>query len=256
VIAVLLCAGYATRMYPLTADFPKPLLPVAGKPVIDYLVEQIIDLPEITRIHVVTNAKFVEHFKTWQMKWRSVMASKKIALDIHNDGSTDNANRLGAPADLRFVFKQIAKPSKVLVSGGDNIFRFRLEPLWRDFLMGPRHYVIALPETHANQLMKTGVLALGKENRVLRLHEKPKHPVSKWFCPPLYFLQPTAWPRLDEFLRTPKSDDAPGYFIDFLSRKEKVYAFKLNASRLDIGSIDSYREAQEALSKKPCINLP
>ena len=243
-------------MYPLTADFPKPLLPVAGKPVIDYLVEQIIDLPEVNRIHVVTNAKFVEHFNAWQMKWRSAMASKKIALDIHNDGSTDSANRLGAAADLRFVFKQIAKPSKVLVSGGDNIFRFRLEPLWRDFLKGRRHYVIGLPETDENRLMKTGVLALGKENRVLRLHEKPKHPVSRWFCPPLYFLQPTAWPRLDEFLRTSKSDDAPGYFIDFLSRKEKVYAFKLNASRLDIGSIDSYREAQEALTKQPRNDLP
>jgi glucose-1-phosphate thymidylyltransferase len=250
VIAVLLCAGYATRMYPLTADFPKPLLPVAGKPVIDYLMEQIIDLSEINRIHVVTNAKFIEHFNAWQMKWRPAMASKKIAMDIHNDGSTDNANRLGAAADLRFVFKQIAEPSKVLVSGGDNIFRFRLEPLWRDFLIGPRHYVVALPETNANQLIKTGVLALGKENRVLRLHEKPKHPVSRWFCPPLYFLQPTVWPRLDEFLQTSKNDDAPGYFIDFLSRTEKVYAFKVNASRLDIGNIDSYREAQEALIKQ------
>jgi glucose-1-phosphate thymidylyltransferase len=243
-------------MYPLTADFPKPLLPVAGKPVIDYLVEQIIDLPEVTRIHVVTNAKFVEHFNAWQMKWRSAMASKKVALDIHNDGSTDNANRLGAAADLRFVLKQIAEPSRVLVSGGDNIFLFGLEPLWRDFLIGQHHYVIALPETNANQLMKTGVLALGKENRVLRLHEKPKHPVSRWFCPPLYFLQPTVWPRLDEFLRASKKDDAPGYFIDFLSRKEKVHAFKLKASRLDIGSIESYREAQEALIKQPCINLP
>jgi glucose-1-phosphate thymidylyltransferase len=242
-------------MYPLTADFPKPLLPVAGKPVIDYLVEQIIDLPEVTHIHVVTNAKFIEHFKTWQMKWRSAMASKKVALDIHNDGSTDNTNRLGAAADLRFVLKQIGEPSKVLVSGGDNIFRFRLEPLWRDFLIGQHHHVIALPETNANQLMKTGVLTLGKENRVLRLHEKPKHPVSRWFCPPLYFLQPAAWPRLDEFLRTSKNDDAPGYFIDFLSRKEKVHAFKVNASRLDIGSLDSYREAQEALIKQSCNDL-
>lgn len=249
-IAVLLCAGYATRMYPLTANFPKPLLPVAGKPVIDYLVEQIVDLPEVRHIHVVTNAKFVEHFKDWQMKWRSKIASKKVALDIHNDGSTDNANRLGAAADLQFVLKQIAEPSKALVAGGDNIFLFRLEPLWRDFLKGQRHYVIGLPETDKSRLVKTGVLALGKENQVLRLHEKPRHPASKLFCPPLYFLQPSAWPSLDAFLRTSKSGDAPGYFIDFLSRKEKVYAFKLNAARLDIGSIDSYREAQEALIKQ------
>jgi len=250
VIAVLLCAGYATRMYPLTADFPKPLLQVAGKPVIDYLVEQIIALPEVTRIHVVTNAKFIEHFKAWQMKWRAAIPSKKVAVDIHNNGSTDNANRLGAAADLQFVFKQIAEPSKVLVSGGDNIFLFRLEPLWRDFLSGQHHYVIALPETNEDRLMKTGVLTLGKENRVLKLHEKPRHPVSNWFCPPLYFLQPTVWPLLDEFLRTSRNNDAPGFFIDFLSRQEKVYAFKLNASRLDIGSIDSYREAEETLIKQ------
>jgi glucose-1-phosphate thymidylyltransferase len=238
-------------MYPLTADFPKPLLPVAGKPVIDYLVEQIIDLPEIERIHVVTNAKFAEHFKDWQVKWRSAMASKKIALDIHNDGSTENANRLGAAVDLQFVFRQISEPAKVLVAAGDNIFLFRLKPLWRDFLIGQRHYVIALRETDPDRLMKTGVLSLGKDNRVLRLHEKPAQPMSRWFCPPLYFLQPTAWPRLGEFLRTSKNDDAPGYFIDFLSHKEKVYAFKLNASRLDIGSIDSYRKAEEVVKKQP-----
>ncbi len=255
-IAVLLCAGYATRMYPLTADLPKPLLPVAGKPVIDYLVEQIVDLPEVTHIHVVTNAKFIEHFKDWQIKWRSKLASKKVTLDIHNDGSTDNANRLGAAADLRFVLKQIDEPAKVLVAGGDNIFLFRLEPLWRDFLKGQRHCVIALPETDKSRLVKTGVLELGKESRVLRLHEKPKHPASKWFCPPLYFLQPTAWPELDAFLRTSKRNDAPGYFIDFLSRKEKVHAFQVNASRLDIGSIESYREAEEALVKLPSNDLP
>lgn len=248
--AVLLCAGYATRMYPLTEDFPKPLLQVAGKPVIDYLVEQIIDLPEVTHIHVVTNAKFVEHFKAWQMEWSSAISSKKVAFDIHNDGSTDNTNRLGAAADLRFVFKQIAEPSKVLVSGGDNIFLFRLEPLWQDFLLAQRHYVIALHEANKNKLMKTGVLTLGEENRVVRLHEKPRRPVSNWLCPPLYFLQPSAWPLLDEFLRTSKNNDAPGFFIDFLSRKEKVYAFKLNASRLDIGSINSYREAEEVLIKQ------
>lgn len=236
-------------MYPLTADFPKPLLPVAGKPVIDYLVEQIIDLPEVRHIHVVTNAKFVERFNAWQMKWRSAMASKKIALDIHNDGSTDDTNRLGAAADLQFVFKRIAEPSAVLVSGVDNIFLFRLEPLWGDFLKGRQHYVIALPETNESRLKKTGVLTLGIDNRVLRMHEKPTHPASKWLCPPLYFLQPSAWPRLDEFLRSSNRNDAPGYFIDFLSRKEKVYAFKLNASRLDIGSIDSYRKAQEVLIK-------
>jgi glucose-1-phosphate thymidylyltransferase len=238
-------------MYPITKDFPKPLMPVAGKPVIDYLMEQITALPELRSVHVVSNTKFFKHFKYWQQNWLPAVKSKKMELRIYNDGATANENRLGAVADLQFVFQRLPKPSKALVSAGDNIFRFRLEPLWNRFLRSDTHYIIALPEADESKLRKTGVLTLGGDDQVLRFYEKPERPPSTWCCPPLYFLQISAWSRLREFIQVCGNHDAPGYFIDFLSQREKVYAFKMDASRLDIGSMDSYREADQRLSREP-----
>jgi len=97
------------------------------------------------------------------------------------------------------------------------------------------------------KLKKTGVLELDAQDRVIRQHEKPGRPQSTWSCPPLYFLQASARPRLEAFLNSSANSDAPGYFIDYLCRTEAVYAFKLNASRLDIGSLDSYREADRIM---------
>ena len=109
------------------------------------------------------------------------------------------------------------------------------------------HHVMALPETDREKLQKTGVLELGENDRVLRLHEKPELPPSTWICPPLYFFQPSLWSKLESFLRTSESHDAPGHFIDYLCQQEQVDAFRLKATRLDIGSIDSYHVADRQL---------
>ena len=130
-------------------------------------------------------------------------------------------------------------------------YRFRLQPLWRHFLNSSAHHVVALPETDDAKLKRTGVLTLSNDNRVLRLHEKPRRPASNWCCPPLYFLQGTAWSRLNEYIEVSNQCDAPGSFLDFLSQQESVYAFKLKASRLDIGSIDTYRTADKRLGSEP-----
>lgn len=250
-IAVLLCAGFAVRMYPLTRDFPKPLLSIADRPVIDFLMDQLLDLKDLRTIHVITNARFHDHFDSWRQTWLPALTARRIALEIHNDGAKVDENRLGACADLQFGFQQIAGTSKMLVSAGDNIFRFAIKPLWQRFIKSQDHYIIALPETDKTKLIRTGVLILGANDRVMRLHEKPQIPPSTWCCPPLYFLQPSARLRLDEFIRISRRRDAPGHFIDYLCRKENVYAFKVNAGRLDIGSMDSYREADELMRSDP-----
>jgi glucose-1-phosphate thymidylyltransferase len=251
-IAVLLCAGFAVRMHPLTRDFPKPLLSIADRPVIDYLMDQLLDLKGLGAIHVITNARFHDHFDSWRQTWLPVLAAGRIALEIHNDGATANENRLGACADLQFGLRQIAGTSKMLVSAGDNIFRFAIRPLWQRFIKSQDHYIIALPETDKTKLLRTGVLALGANDCVLRLHEKPQNPPSTWCCPPLYLLRPSARLRLDEFMRLSQHRDAPGYFIDYLCQKERVYAFKVNAGgRLDIGNMDSYRRADELMRSDP-----
>ena len=248
-IAVILCAGFATRMYPLTENFPKPLLTVAGRPVLDYLMDQIVALPRVQAIHIVSNAKFFDHFCRWHSAREASGAMGALTVQIHNDGARDNKNRLGAAADLRFALNTIDRPGRVLVAAGDNIFRFSLIPLWEKFLRSRHHHIVALPEANRKKLQGTGVLELDKKDRVLRLHEKPKLPPSTWFCPPLYFFQSSLWSKIESFLQTPGNHDAPGHFIDYLCQQEPVDAFRLEATRLDIGSIDSYQAADRLLQQ-------
>ena len=149
----------------------------------------------------------------------------------------------------------LAEPSRLLVSAGDNIFRFRLLPLWQQFLNSRDHCVLALPETDDAKLKKTGVLSLANDNRVLRLHEKPRRPASTWSCPPLYLLQSSARTRLNEYIEISDQSDAPGSFIDYLSQQETVHAVKLDASRLDIGSIETYQSADKLLRSESLFKL-
>ena len=249
--AILLCAGFATRMVPLTERFPKPLLPVADRPVIDYLMDQLVELPRLSTVHIVTNDRFFSHFVKWRKQWLRSNHPRALAVEIHNDGATANENRLGASVDLQLVLKKIGEPSRLLVSAGDNIYRFRLAPLWSQFLRGDHHRIVALPETDESRLRKTGVLQLGGDDRVLRLQEKPRKPPSNWVCPPLYFLQASVATQLDAYLAMSENRDATGHFIAYLCQQQPVYAFRLTSSRLDIGSIDSYREADRLLRRHP-----
>lgn len=250
-IAVLLCAGFATRLYPLTRDFPKPLLPVAGRPVIDHLLDQIVGLPGIGSVHIVTNARFYEHFTRWRRNWLACLAPRDITLKIYNDGATANENRLGACADLQLVFRQAGRAGAYLVSAGDNIYLFRIADLWRRFLRGHRHCILALAENDPETLKNSGVPVFGESDRVLGLLEKPDNPSPGWFCPPLYFLRPSAREVLEDFLGAAGPVDAPGHLIDYLCRREPVTAIKLNKKRLDIGSLESYRRADRMLRGGP-----
>ncbi len=246
-IAVLLCAGYATRLYPLTRNFPKPLLPAADRPVIDYLMDQLLGLSGLREIHLVTNARFFGHFESWRESWCSRLDAVGIGLTLHNDGTTANENRLGACADLKLVLDRAPTPKGFLVAAGDNIFRFELPPLWAVFRTGPHHHIVALPERNPARLRKTGVPVFGDGNRVRSIAEKPQEPPSRWCCPPIYFLKPSAAAVLDDFIQTAGQVDAPGHFIDHLCRTERVEAFCLNATRLDIGDEASYRRADRLL---------
>ena len=242
-IAIVLCAGFATRMYPLTKEFPKPLLEVAGRPVIDYLMDQLVELPGLDAIYLISNGKFYPHFAEWKRLWEQNNRSYCPVVELLNDGAMDNDHRLGACADFQLVMKTIPEATRIMVTAGDNIYRFGIKPLWEQFLQDDRHFIVALPESDREKLKKTGVLELTSDDRVTRLYEKPAHPSSEWFCPPVYFFQPTVLRHLNDFLMHHPDSDAPGYFIDFLCRKDSVYAFRLNASRLDIGSIETYKAA-------------
>lgn len=248
--AVILCAGFATRMYPLTRNFPKPLLEVGGKPVLDYLIEEIVKLSGIRGVHVVTNGKFHDHFLDWRERGERAGRFGDKEIFVHNDGCLDNETRLGAAADLLLGLNRVDGATKNLVAGGDNIFKFSLKPLWERFLQSEHHMITALTETDTEKLQRTGVLELLGGDRVARLHEKPDNPQSTWISPPLYFFQPSVTGILEEFLNTPGNHDAPGYFIDYLAQSQRVDAFKVNSGRFDIGCMESYRQADRELTSQ------
>jgi len=251
--AVLLCAGFATRMYPLTKNFPKPLLEVGGKPVLDYLVAQIMSLPAMEEIHLVSNAKFYSHFVQWKENHLAGGTCNTLPIHIHNDGCTDNDTRLGAAGDLKLAISGIGAPCRLLVVGGDNIFLFTLKKLWEEFLSGNDHLIPALVQTRLEELQRTGVLEMDEHNCIKRLHEKPENPPSTFTCPPLYFFQPTIWNQLDAFLASESNHDSPGYLIDYLAQRERIKGMQIDASRLDIGNMESYRNADRLLTESPSL---
>jgi len=252
-IAILLCAGFATRMYPLTRNFPKPLLKVGGKPVLDYLMDQLLVLPQMESIHVVTNGLFYKNFLEWKSGWKKVSREYDIDIHLYNDGATVNENRLGAVKDLALTVKSLKTIAPAIVAAGDNVFRFSLKPVAQRFIKTGKNIVIALEEIDEVNKEQKGVLEVGPDNRVLRFYEEPIEASSHWACPPVYFLKPSALDYIEEYAARPDAGDSPGYFIEYLVGKEPVYAIKVNGSRLDIGTIESYEAARKILTSEPLI---
>ncbi len=248
-IAILLCAGYGTRMGALTKTTPKPLLPVGGKPMLDYLLDQLLELDGLRTIHVVSNARHIEAFQAWGEVHKKVhrqLTGREII--VHNDGSTSNDDRLGAIGDLSFVTQRLDAPTGALVAAGDNIFRFSLRPLWRQFVESGNSCVLGLEEQNPEKLRRTGVLELAPDHRVLRLHEKPAEPPSTWACPSLYCLQPSALARLPSYMAATESHDEIGRFVAYLTSREPLYAHPVWGDRLHVGSPEAYRHADQVLS--------
>jgi len=248
--AVVLCAGFATRMYPLTRNRPKALLTVGGRPALDYLMAQLRDLAGLDTVAIVVNARFGRQFEAWQLQWRPRLQQGGKRLMLLNDGATAPANRRGACGDLAWAIERLPPAEDYLVAAGDNIFRFDLGPLWRDFQRGACHRVVALPEADRARLRRGGVPVWGPGDRVRAFVEKPAAPPSDWCCLPLYFLKRSAVPLLAAFRQTQPTADAPGYFIAELCRRETVHAFRLAAVRLDIGDLESYRLADRLLGNR------
>jgi NDP-sugar pyrophosphorylase family protein len=247
-IAVLLCAGFGTRLHPLTCDAPKPLLPVAGRPLLDYLMDSLLSLPELDAIHLISNARDYSTFLQWQRQWQRRLAAADITMHIHNDGARDDQSRRGACTDLAVALERAPGWTGALVSAGDNLYRFPLAPLWRRFRAQAHHCVTVLREPDLARRRQSGVALLGKYDRLLQLQEKPHHPRSHWICLPLYFLRPSAEAILGEILQSASTPpDAPGHFIAGLCLREPVRAFKPDGDRLNIGNLEDYRDAERQM---------
>lgn len=243
--SIILAAGYATRLYPLTKDFPKPLLKVGEKSILDRLIDDVDSLPEITGHIVISNHKFISHFEEWKKS-----KSLKNPLTILDDGSSQNENRLGAVKDILFAIEKENIQEEILVLAGDNLLDFSLAPFVSYQKSKKSACIMRHFEGEKAKLQKTGVAIIDENERVLKMQEKPKEPASSWAVPPFYIYTKEDLPLIKKAC-TPDSQgnmicgtDAPGDFIAWFCSQRPLYAWLMTGKRHDIGDLKSYQEAQ------------
>lgn len=237
---ILLAAGYATRLYPLTKDRPKPLLDVAGRTILEHILQKIEVCDQIDQIYIVTNDKFYEHFNQWVQSYHS---SKPI--QVINDQTTTNDNRLGAIADIQYVVEQARVQDDVLVMAGDNLFDFDLRDFIGYYESVGKDCITVHPLHDLASLQRTGVVEVNEEGKVISFEEKPQQPKSNLAAPPFYIYRSGTLPLIQQYLDEGGNPDAPGHLIPWLIGQTEVYAYKFQGSRYDIGTLESYRAAQE-----------
>lgn len=240
-ICVVLAAGYATRLYPLTENFPKPLLPVGDKPIINWLLEDIDTLPEITGHVVISNHKFIHHFEEWKSNQN---LTKPVT--VIDDGSVDNDSRLGAVRDILFAVETVnLLKEDLLVIAGDNILDFS----FKDFIEFAKEKnsscVMCHEENDLKKQQKTAIIVKDENDMIISYEEKPQRPKGNLAVPPFYYYKAEDAALISEALANGCGADAPGSFAAWLSGRTKVYAWLMNGKRYDIGDINSYENAKK-----------
>lgn len=237
---VVIAAGYATRLYPLTENYPKPLLKVGARNILERLLDDIDTFPEIDSHVIVTNHRFAPAFDEWLAS-----ASYVKPITIVDDGTTTNDTRLGAVRDLLLAIDRCGIDDDIMVLAADNILEFSLRGFVEYFKAKGTSVIMCHHEPDLRRLQRTGVIAVDAGMRVLEMQEKPEKPVSNWAVPPFYIYSRADLPAIRECMSHGCGFDAPGNLARYLSEVSALHAWPMPAGRFDIGSIDSYREAQK-----------
>ncbi|MBM3875230.1 MAG: nucleotidyltransferase family protein [Verrucomicrobia bacterium] len=242
---LVLAAGYATRLYPLTLTRPKPLLPVAGKPMIDHVMDNLAPIGGIDRVHVVTNAKFAGQFQDWADGYS---ARARLPFTIINDGSTDDSNKLGAIGDLHLVLRQEKVDDDLIVVAGDNLFS---EPLngFGDLIRARRAPVLGIRDVGSlEQAKKYGVVAVDGAGVITQFVEKPEKPPSTLISVALYYYPRAVLPLIHQYVADGNNPDQPGRLVQWLYPRQPVYTWPVPGLWFDIGSKETLEEADRVFS--------
>jgi glucose-1-phosphate thymidylyltransferase len=242
--ALILAAGYGTRLYPLTKNKAKPLLPVGGKVIIDYLVEQLDAIAEIDHIYVVTNAKFAADFERW-----AAQAAGRAPITAVSDGTTSDADKLGAIGDMHFVITRYRIAEPLLIVGGDNIFTFDLREFVRFYhAHGSSVGLYKLDDLAA--ITRYNETVLDTRGRIVSFREKPPDPKSTLFAVCLYLYAPDDVRRVAQYLEDGNNPDAPGHYVAWLHTRAAVYGFPFPGTWYDIGDLNAYNEADRFFAER------
>lgn len=240
--AIILAAGYATRLYPMTKDCPKALLSINGRPIIDFIMEKLSLIPDLEDVFVVTNNKFISLFVRWLESQKP-----RFNIKIINDKTSSEKDRLGAIGDLSFVIKKGKINSDLLIIAGDNLFDFTLEEFIRSS-QKTQHVSVGIYDIeNLDQADKFGVVKIGRNNNLVEFVEKPKIPFSSLIAVGIYFMPRETLKFINEYLSSTGSPDALGNYIKWLMDRDRVRGYKFKGVWYDIGDIDTY--------KKACINF-
>lgn len=236
---IVIAAGYATRLYPLTENFPKPLLKIGESTILDRMLADVDAMPDVDEHIIVTNHRFANIFEEWKSN-----SNYKKPITIIDDGTTDNDNRLGAVRDLLLTLQQRDIDDDFMVLAADNILDFPLKGFVDFFKEKGTSVIMCHHEPELRKLQRTGVIAVDNDMKVLEMQEKPTEPVSNWAVPPFYIYAKKDLPLIRDCMEHGCGFDAPGNLAHYLAGATTLHAWPMPGSRFDIGSMDSYREAQ------------
>ena len=235
---LILAAGYATRLYPLTENFPKPLLTVQEKTILDWLIDDIDTLGAVDEYVVISNHKFAHHFDAWAAK-------KTQKITVVDDGTSSNETRLGAVRDIQFAIDQLNLDDEMLVIAGDNLLDFSLTKFISYAKAKQTSCIMRYYEANEQKLTKCGVVEIDENDKILGMEEKPAAPKSHWCCPPFYFYTKADAKLVKKGIEAGCGVDAPGSYIAWLCGETPVHAMEMPGKRYDIGNLESYEKVQK-----------
>ncbi len=230
---LILAAGYATRLYPLTENFPKPLLKVKDRTILDWLIEDIDTSDQINEYIVVTNHKFAEHFRKWADNHR-------LPITVVDDGTDTNETRLGAVCDIQYAVTETDTDDDLLVIAGDNLLDFSLTSFIKYAAEKKASCTMRYWEENKSRLRKSGIAEIDENEQLLGLEEKPLDPKTNWCTPPFYIYVKEDVRKIRYAIQDGCGTDAPGSLVSWMCRHSTVYSMKMPGKRYDIGNLESY----------------
>ena len=232
---LILAAGYATRLYPLTLTQPKPLLPVAGQPMIEYVLDNLAPIGGIDRVYVVTNAKFAGHFTKWSEAYRA--SKSKLPFTI--------VNKLGAIGDIHLVLTREKIQDDLIVVAGDNLFSQSLEDFGRHCRKMNAPVLAVYDVGSLEEIKKYNSITLDGDGKITFFEEKPKQPTSTLTGIALYYYPKATLPLIQQYVAEGNNPDQPGRLVQWLYTRTPVYTWRVPGIWFDIGSKESLEQANK-----------